>query len=316
MLLGMTIVRGPKGMGVYARNVSNSAAKAKAFAKKASDHKLKFVALMGPWQDPGPGGRLRTRVANNTDTLARWSDALLDRGIDPLLWFYPWAGVVDELVEILDRLLARVEITGLMPDPELGMKWKGRRARGGPLTMRGQPEALKGVAARGSEDFVRSEALKLMLALGKLVKAHPALENFGVGVTSYGILRYHKTLAVQELLRTVPVWLSPQLYTATPAQVDDAIDDWRERAGDFSLDVVPSFGLYGPNSGPKLLAHLSSFVDGTEDVDGLIGWSAPQASAFEWDVMALFADWLDRGVCSLGPGDKATLTRIVRRLAA
>lgn len=306
----------PTGMGLYARRLGSSRSGPKKLAKKAADHGLKHLELMGPWQEPKKGARSRivTRTPNGVDKLLRYSEALAENGVAPLVWFYPWAGEEALILDFLGRLMDRgAPIAGFLPDPELGSKWKGRdrKARGG--TMRGaQGEAIRGSTGT-SRAAARASAARLMRGLAELVSKHEPLRRHGVGVTSYGILRYHRTLPIPELLRTVPVWLSPQLYTAEPDLVDEAIEDWRERAGASGAEVVPSFATFGPNGGLKLLHHLMSFVDGNEDVHGLIGWSVPQTSAREWDVIALFADWLERGICALGgasPAARRALARI------
>ncbi len=94
----------------------------------------------------------------------------------------------------------------------------------------------------------KAAAVYLMRGLAALVEEHESLKRHGIGVTSYGILRYHKTLPIEELLTTVPVWLSPQLYTAEPDVIDEEIPNWRERAGNEDAEVVPSFATFGPNN--------------------------------------------------------------------
>ncbi len=308
----------PTGMGLYARRLGNSTGGAKKLAKKAADHGLKHLELMGPWQEPAAKGssRIATRTPNGIEKLLRYSEALASKGIAPLVWFYPWAGEEGRILEFLARLMDRgAPIAGLLPDPELGSKWKGRKRPKKIHSMRGaQGEAIRGKTGT-SRRTARSAAVRLMLGLAQLVAEHESLRQHGVGVTSYGVLRYHKTLPVEELLRTVPVWLSPQLYTATPELVDEMISDWRAHAGNPGVAVVPSFATFGPNSGTKLLRHLISFVDGNENVHGLMGWSVPQTSAREWDVIAVFAGWLERGLCALGgatPAARRALSRISR----
>jgi hypothetical protein len=305
-------------MGLYARRLGNSKGGAKKLAKKAADHGLKHLELMGPWQEPAAKGSLRiaTRTPNGIEKILRYSEALASKGVAPLVWFYPWAGEEGRILEYLERLLDRgAPIAGLLPDPELGSKWKGRKRPKKIHSMRGaQGEAIRG-ATGTSRRAAKAAAVKLMRGLAALVTEYASLQKHGVGVTSYGILRYHKTLPVEELLKTTRVWLSPQLYTAKPDLVDEMILDWRERADDLQAEVVPSFATFGPNSGLKLLSHLISFVDGNEDVHGLMGWSVPQTSAREWNVIALFADWLERGVCALG-GASPAARRALSRIAA
>lgn len=310
----------PVGMGLYARRLGTSNNGPKKLAKKAADHGLEHLELMGPWQEPNADrSRIITRTPNGIEKLLRYSEALAAENVTPLVWFYPWAGEENRILDFLGRLMDRgAPIAGFLPDPELGSKWKGRSRKTHGGTMRGaQGEAIRG-STRTSRTHAKASAVKLMRGLAELVESHASLRKHGIGVTSYGVLRYHKTLPIEELLNTVPVWLSPQLYTATPELIDDAIYDWRNRVGDPSSqepEVVPSFATFGPNSGLKLLHHLISFIDGHENVHGLIGWSVPQTSAREWDVISLFADWLKRGVCARGgasPASRRALARISR----
>ena len=288
-----------EGVGLYIRGLSKSKHGTPAqAAKKAADHGLSHVAIMSDWQDyrKGKFSHLRGNMRKN-----RWkayAEAFKKKDITVGLWFYPWAGHEDRLLKGLDPVCETGLIDYLLPDPELGFKWKGGRRSSKTGTMRGgQPEAIKGVSATGTQAHRRASAKKLMEGLKNMAHEHRLVH--GVGVTSYGVAKYHPTLPWKQFLENAD-FLSPQLYTASPKQVDAGIQQWYKHAKDYTsqlLPMLPSIGTFGAKSGSKMHDHLSAFVDGNEGIDGFIGWSWRQTSRDEWRVLARWAEWLDRGVC-------------------
>lgn len=251
------------GVGVYLRGLGHkSQGSPQAAAKKAADHGVSFVALMAIWQNGD-----RTLWSNGRDPalLVRYAEAFAAAGVDVWLWGYPWAGrhpeYIDRLADVTDACGGVVN--GWLHDPELGYQPRKN----------GLSPAVTRASAR---------ELRILAGASELAQ----------GVTSYGMAAGHRAFPWQE-------WAgmgfgSPQLYTVGPAEVDRGIAQWRELGWS---RIVPSVPLYGRRSGAHLHDHLSAFVDGDEDVDGLLFWSWRQGSVDEWRVLERWSRWLDRGMC-------------------
>lgn len=288
-----------RGTGLYIRGLNRKKhGTPKQAAKKAADHGLSHVAIMSDWQDYRKGKFTHLRGNMRANRWVAYAKAFKDAGIDVGLWFYPWAGHEERLLEGLDGALKFGLVDYLLPDPELGFKWKSKgRGQNALGTMRGgQKEAISGVLPNGTKKNRQARATILMRGLQELSHKHKLLH--GVGLTSYGIAKYHRTLPWHELLEGAD-WLSPQLYTASAKMVDRGIEQWRELADDADqlLPMIPSIGTFGEKSGNKMHDHLSTFVDGTEGVDGFIGWSWRQTSRDEWRILARWGEWLQKGLC-------------------
>lgn len=260
----------PSGVGIYLRGLGHkSQGTPEQAAKKAADHGVSFVALMAIWQTAK-----RTLWSNGRDPalLVRYAEAFRTAGIDVGLWGYPAAGKVDEY---LDRLTAVTEACGRgviswwLHDPELEFKWS-------PTT--------------GPRAFVEAQAVRL--------REGAAGSGLRQGVTSFAAIDGHPTLPWRELGGFG--FGSPQLYTVGPAEVDHGIARWRKAGWE---SIVPSVPLYGRNSGAKLHDYLSCFVDGDEEIDGLIFWSWRQGTADEWRVIERWSRWLARGMCLVSAVD-------------
>lgn len=298
----------PGGTGLYMRRLQRwiHGTPAQA-AKKAAEHGTSHVQIMGAWQQPKKGRGVVTSAPNKRK-LRDYAAAMHDQGIRVGLWFYPWAGHEEALLEVLREQCELAQIDFLSNDGELGMKWKiGRKRVRVPagLNMRGkQPEAIRNIAPAGSRPFVEAAARILVAGMDDLIEDYGM--EWGHWFTSYGIARFHPNLP-WEIFAKAALVLSPQLYTATTAQVDQGIAEWYARAGIRDVSkigdlpyMIPSIGTYGKNSGPKMHEHLSSFVDGVEDVDGFVAWSWMQTNSQEWDVLLRWSDWIKRGLCSSG----------------
>lgn len=304
---------GMEGIGVYIRKLlQRRHGTPKQAAKRASDHKISFLPFLGAWQQPNKQGKVVTRVLNKRDVLARYVDACHSKNIVCGLWYYPWAGHEEELVDRLVELSDGLPIQFWLNDAELGFKWKKKLsdkqlAKQFGTNMRAiQPEAIRGTAAEGSKTWVQACARRLM----DLVAEARDDGHFGIhGFTSYGIAQFHPNFPWEIFIEAAD-FVSPQLYKAEAKHVDFGIDNWYERAADPTGVVreragymVPSIGTYGPKSGANMHDHLSAFVDSNEGVDGFIAWSWMQTNSQEWDVLARWADWIDRGACMLPPKD-------------
>lgn len=280
------------GIGIYARRLSTKLdGGPTACAQRAADSGVRIVAIMGAWQEPD-GARVRT-TSPNAGVADRYVEQLKKRGISVWLWGYPWGGAHAAFVEAMQGCASPSGIDGWMLDPELGFKWGMGKLPKAPLgvvdTMR-QGEAIAGTAS-GTRAVRQLQASQLMDA--SIAK----LEGRQLAVTSYGRARFHPNFPWKEFARKHgPIAIgSPQLYTAAPKEVDAGIIEWREHG--YSM-IVPSVGTFGPRSGAKLHEHLSTFVDGHEDVHGFWFWSWQQTDSQEWRVLARWSDWFARGVVS------------------
>lgn len=122
-------------------------------AQRAADHRLRFVAIAGPWQDPD-----RLRIINPRGRIARYAAPLVERGIDVWVWGYPQAGREAQFCDFMATAVEAAHGAGWILDPELPYK--------------GQPEAMR---------------VLLSSTLDRLTEAQ------GLGFTSYGLTTAHRT---------------------------------------------------------------------------------------------------------------------------
>ena len=288
----------PKGAGIYIRaldpNVHGLPAQA---AKKAKDHGVSFVAIMACWQDIQDGKFRQVDANRRNDTMKRYSEAFKKEGIDPWIWGYPWAGHEDAYIESMFNAWVPGVTVGMGHDPELGSKWSTKAAPKG-RTMRGQPEAITGVAASGSQQVRRGQADKVMhLTLQQLP------EGGGYFTTSYGIARYHKNFPWKEYMQFGAI--SPQLYEEDLPAIDGAIDEWlvyKQQATGLPVDqiqIVPSVAAYGKMAQLYMRRYLASFLLTKHPIHGVIVWSWRQIDEHEWDEIHRFSDDLAAGATVL-----------------
>lgn len=283
------------GIGIYARRLSTRIDGGPVeMAKRAAGNGVRAVAIMGAWQEPS-GSRIVT-TAPNTGRADAYIEQLRSHGIECWLWGYPWGGAHTDFVRAMEGCAQPELLTGWMLDPELGLKWGIKHA---PKsidivdTMR-QGEAIAGTAS-GTQAQRRAQARSLMDASIGACSARGRIPKRRLSITSYGRARFHPNFPWTEFAapHDVEVTGSPQLYTATPAEVDAGIAEWRAHG---YTRIEPSVGTFGARSGAKLHEHLSTFVDGVERVDGFWFWSWQQTDSQEWRVIARWASWFERGV--------------------
>jgi hypothetical protein len=223
----------PSGAGVYVRNIrkrTHGAPDDMAASMHAAG--VRWVALQGAWQtDDG-----REHRESNEELLEDYARAARAKGIEVWIWGYPHPGRVSEFVEDLVGDALRTQAAGILLDPE--KPFKGR-----------DDEAHRLV----------SEAVELGWAR----------HGLGIGITSYGVPRYHKSLPWEKWGGCG--WGSPQVYTTSAAVTAVGLAEW-EAAGWSTL--IPSVGAYGPLSGGKLAARLDAF----DTFPGIILWS--------WELMS------------------------------
>jgi hypothetical protein len=276
----------PKGIGFYGRELSTSShGTPKGFADKLVAAKASYVVLLACWQDKING---TPRQQNqNTDRTLQYANAARAAGIDVWIWGFPWLNREHEYFDQLDAVLEAGKglFTGVVHDPEVS--YRNRLAK--KATGKGQAEANHTFVAEGTSVQVFTGATVLIDLDADLVKKHGIAPS---GITSYGIADWHP-LAWSALSR-LGAWGSPQLYSVTPRQVDQGIEQWRKNG---FKTIIPSVPLFGMNSAGKLGQYLGAFVDGTENVDGFIFWSFQQMSAYEQKVIAKFSEEFAARAC-------------------
>jgi len=285
----------PKGIGLYIRGLSRKKqGTPKAAAKKAADNGVSFVTIMSCWQDVHNGKERFLHSNGKTGTIiAEYAQAFADREIQVWIWGFPRAGGEDQYIERLNHVTGACggTVHGWIHDPELFYKWNGR-VRKTPANMRGQPEYTGEYTAPGSRPARRKRAAKKLIELTEEAVRVTSITSYGI--TSYGMAQYHKNFPWSEFGGYG--FGSPQLYSVDAKQIDWGIAKWRELGWSH---IVPRVPLFGKNSGAKMHDHLSNFVDGTENISGLLFWSWRQASREEWKILARWAHWLEMGLCSL-----------------
>lgn len=281
----------PKGIGIYCRTLASSThGTPAAMAKKCRDNGIAFVALLGCWQDKsGPGRTFKQRV----DSIARtkeYAQACRDAGLDVWLWGFPWLGhEADYMRAMVNVAHAIGGVRGFLHDPEVSYRDKAavivdKASRGQGEAVDSQPEGTALSTARAAQTLLELDA-----------QAIADLRLAPSGITSYGMADWHP-LPWRQLAADGRVWGSPQLYTVSPAQVDQGLASWQRRG---FTTLLPSVPTYGENSGAKLDAHLARFVDGGGEptIDGFVIWSMPQTSGVEWPILKRWGEMLRAKSC-------------------
>ncbi len=278
----------PAGIGFYARALAEQThGTPEQLAAKVLLHGGSFVAFMGCWQDRKDGGpRLLPISAERTAKYARAAHAA---GLEVWLWGFPWVNRERQYADEMSKMVRACGgvVRGLIHDPEVS--YKDRRAKAAPASSRGQGEAVTAGPEAGAAT-VRRGAQELMRLDRELVTAHGLATS---GVTSYGMADWHAL--PWDVFASTGCWGSPQLYTVSPAQVDQGLRSWR--AAGFH-ELLPSVPAYGDNSGRALDAHLARFVDGDEpDIRGFVVWSYQQVGGVEWSTFDRWATQLRTRQC-------------------
>lgn len=281
----------PSGIGFYCRGLSaETHGTPDQMARRMADCGVRHAWLLVCWQDD------KGNFASNRGRLRAYAEALLRRGIGVGLWGFPRAGHETAFV---DRFVqASEEVKGLetwwLIDPEVFYKWKGGGTPLGTFTL--QTEFSAAARASGQQNFRTAAAESLVRQLRTAAQARGGK---GIGVTSYGMVDYHRNFPWAAFAKLAPGGFgSPQLYTVSPAEVDRGIASWRRHGWSVQLASVPTFG---PKSGAALDDHLMKFVDGNEGISGFLFWSWMQTDAAERATIARWAERFARGICSLSP---------------
>jgi len=286
----------PTGIGLYIRGLSRKKqGTPKQAAKKAADNGVSFVAIMAAWQDVHRGKERFLNSNGKTGTIiAEYAQAFADRDIQVWIWGFPRAGGEQQYIERLNHVTGACggTVFGWIHDPELFYKWKGRLRKNLPPGMRRQVEYTGETTAPVGSPRQRKKGAVELIRMTEQTIRETSLTSYGI--TSYGMAQYHKSFPWDEFGGRG--FGSPQLYSVGPEQIDAGIRAWQTHGWSH---IVPSVPLFGKNSGAKMHDHLSNFVDGEEDISGLLFWSWRQASREEWRILARWADWLTRGACTL-----------------
>lgn len=272
----------PRGLALYIRAIRRSRhGTPKQFAKRLADHGISWVALGGPWHDTEG-----ERWINKPETIARYADALLNVGVIPHIWGYPWHDRVELFVDQM-TLASDPDIDGWLLDPELGLKHHPAAAR-------------------------------------ELVRQSRAANPYRIlGFTSYGNTRGHRSFPWDEFAEPGGFdpfkecdYGSPQLYDVPESRVLAGMRAYKEVGFDA---IIPSFGAYkfvkrdaslplrGRNrkavskTPAELDAHLGHFITSEIPIPGAIGWAENFVNRGLWRVLARWADWLRRGAGTLPP---------------
>ena len=122
----------PRGTALYLRRIAKDRhGTPKQLAKRCADHGLRWIAIGALWQDLTKAGNPTSKMINDVETIERYSDAFMDKGVEPYIWGYPWQGREEAFVE---AMLAVDKYGRILLDPELGSnpsrdaKGPGKRA--------------------------------------------------------------------------------------------------------------------------------------------------------------------------------------------
>ena len=273
----------PVGLGLYIRAMPNNRTKILRRAKQMADHGIKWAAVGACWQDRDRHTKRPTiRVMNPAERVHMIVDALLQYGIEPHLWGYPWRGREQQFVEIMGAA-STPDVKGWLLDPELGMK----------------------IDRHDPDHDTMDEVLAATKALfWACVEYNPYML---IGFTSYGFVKGHPTFPWHGFAKEGgfdPLnecdYGSPQLYDQPPADIRRGLEQYREIGTDI---IVPSYGTYrfsrnadGDRTYPRmnyvqLKSHLQAFVNLKDEfnIRGMIGWSEMQVSSDAWRAIAEFA---------------------------
>ncbi len=205
--------RTPTGVGIFTRPLRRSSYGTPAeLARRARDHRLSFVPLLGVWQDDDAD-----RLPNER-TLEPYADALRIAGIDVWLWGYPHAGREQAFVDAMVSRARRIGARGVILDPEVSYK--------------GRPRAMERLVAR------TLDALDESLSVGFTTFGQPQLhttfpweEAAGLGWGSPQLYTPSPSRAVQALTEWQQLgWTSllPALPTfgarSTPRKLQALVD--------------------------------------------------------------------------------------------
>ncbi len=282
----------PKGLGVYARQLSvSSYGTPEALAKRLVGYGFSYIAFMACWQDKQGERKTFRQLDPDLVKLKEYVEACASAGLEIYLWGFPWIGHETEYVDAMTRVTKALNgrVRGWIHDPEVSYCAKGAKSS----LAKGQGEANADYKPTETEARVK-QAAALLVSLEATARA--GLKITDVGYTSYGMASWHP-LAWSEF--GGHGWGSPQLYSVSAELVGQGLNSWRNAGWDH---LIPSVPLYGTNSGTKLDEYLSFFLEhkppvGHKPINGFIFWSLNQLGANERTTLQRFAEMLKKQQC-------------------
>lgn len=239
-----------RGLHVYIRVLSKPIhGTPTQLAHKCRDHRIKGVGLLFCWED----------ALRNQESLAAYSEALAQYGIEVRLWGYPKAGrehTFASAFRVSDELTNGI-CCGVVPDPER----EYRQAVIKPLDA-----AL--------------QARKLMAELMNVMT-----ERHDLTITSYGMPKGIPDFPWREFLK----WgeSSNQIYNFTLTDIRRSYRQWQQRGAGI---IVPSTHAYGARDENHLKPWLDDLAAEYPDLPGIIVWSWRQISRKEFYTFQKFAE--------------------------
>jgi hypothetical protein len=261
--------KSPDGLALFVRRLSaRRHLSPHSFAKKCSDHGLKWIAIGAVWHDV-MRGKERNIYINKPEIISDYARALHAAGVIPHIWGYPWHDRIDRFVEEMEKCSIS-EIAGWLLDPELGLK--------------GHPD-------QAGELFKKSRALNPYRLLG---------------MSSYAFPDFHKNFPFSKFasrscrgdLMLECDYGCPQLYDMDRKGIIKGISAYDNLGFD---NVVPAFGIYKwdvrrgkriarPYTPGELDTHLKLYRYLPVHIRAGIGWAENFMNDALWDKISEWAD--------------------------
>jgi hypothetical protein len=278
------------GTALYFRGISQRYPAPEQVVQRCRSLKLSWAALGACWQDDSTG-KVKTTLMNGIDKIHAYADALAAAGIIPYVWGYPWAGAVDEFIDVMDRASGDHKL--ILIDPEVGMnpiaKNPATRAQAS------QPAAMSAA---------RAMAAKIVTGL----RSKGAKK---IGLSTYG--NVPRWFPLDAFLREGLDFAGGQTYTD-----DTTVEGSEERflqaieAAGSQAQLVPNFGCYKfiqrdgrriatSKSTAEQQAHLAEFVHTPGEIRAAIGWAENFVTGSNAGPIAAFSDVMARGGTALPP---------------
>jgi hypothetical protein len=274
-----------RGLGVYIRAINRRTyGTPEQAAKKAADHGVRRVHILGVWQDYKYKHSTEVNTVHNEGRVAPYAEAFAAKGIHVRLWGYPAPGMEGRYVGTLRAHTdtCRDVIAGWLHDPELPFRerpWSGKNSSW--WNQQRRQAILNRLADLGHTNMA-SAAQGLMNAIMDAMD-----EYLDIGVTSYGIIPRDFPA---EVFITYG-WQSDQVYNQTLATIVRSLNQWRSHIADLeNQPLIPAVQGYGEHDREKLRPWLDGLLSVYPSMPGMDVWSWPQIDSNEWDVFQRFSD--------------------------
>jgi hypothetical protein len=107
----------PRGMGMYLRAINVRPKKLELTVKQLLDCGVKWAAIGAMWHEKG-----KVRWINKHENIPIIARALVDKGIMPYCWGYPWHSTIPMFIGQVKAFCTDPIINGFLIDPELGLR--------------------------------------------------------------------------------------------------------------------------------------------------------------------------------------------------